>query len=94
MSTQRVSKDESGAATGLEGVLHLEGSVKTTKLKLTWLPDISTLTPLRLVELDHLITKKKPEEDDKIEDLVNPNSVRARIAFTDHHQCLTAGQDV
>ena len=24
----------------MEGVLHLEGSVKATKLKLTWLPDI------------------------------------------------------
>ncbi|EIE22615.1 glutamyl-tRNA synthetase, putative [Coccomyxa subellipsoidea C-169] len=80
---QRVSKDESGAATGLEGVLHLEGSVKTTKLKLTWLPDISTLTPLRLVELDHLITKKKPEEEDKIEDLVNPNSRTECLAWGD-----------
>jgi hypothetical protein len=27
------------------------------------------------VDFGHLITKKKPEEDDKIEDLVNPHSV-------------------
>lgn len=67
--------------TGLEGVLHLEGSVKTTKLKLTWLPDISKLTPLTLVDFDHLITKKKPEDDDNIEDLVNPNSVSGLLHY-------------
>lgn len=61
---------------GMEGVLHLEGSVKSTKLKLTWLPVTDALIPLRLFDFDHLITKKKPEEDDKIEDLVNPHSVR------------------
>lgn len=78
---QRVSKDEAGSVTGLEGVLHLEGSVKTTKLKLTWLPDISGLTPLTLVDFDHLITKKKPEDDDNIEDLVNPNSVSGLLLY-------------
>jgi glutamyl-tRNA synthetase len=39
--------------------LHLEGSVKTTKLKLTWLPETSELVNLTLVEFDYLITKKK-----------------------------------
>jgi hypothetical protein len=62
----------------MEGVLHLEGSVKATKLKLTWLPDIPDLVPLRLVDFDHLITKKKIEDEDNIEDLVNPNSVGAQ----------------
>ena len=76
-----MSKDESGAVIGMEGLLHLEGSVKATKLKLTWLPVTETLTPLRLFDFDHLITKKKPEEDDKIEDLVNPHSVRVRRLF-------------
>ncbi|BDA45805.1 Glutamate-tRNA ligase, cytoplasmic [Coccomyxa sp. Obi] len=80
---QRVSKDESGAVTGMEGVLHLEGSVKATKLKLTWLPVTDALTPLRLFDFDHLITKKKPEEDDKIEDLVNPNSRTECAAWGD-----------
>jgi len=61
---------------GAEGKLHLEGSVKTTKWKLHWLPNISELVPLRLVDFDHLITKKKLEEGDAIEDYVNKNSVR------------------
>ncbi len=61
---------------GAKGKLHLEGSVKTTKWKLHWLPNISELVPLRLVDFDHLITKKKLEEGDAIEDYVNKNSVR------------------
>ena len=50
--------------------------MKTTKWKLHWLPNISELVPLRLVDFDHLITKKKLEEGDAIEDFVNKNSVR------------------
>ena len=59
----------------LEGHLHLDGDVKKTKLKLTWLADISDLVPLRLVEFDHLISKKKLEEGDDIADFVTPVSV-------------------
>lgn len=56
---KEIEKDQDGNVTGLSGVLHLEGSVKTTKLKLTWLPDIDELVSLTLVEFDYLITKKK-----------------------------------
>lgn len=56
---KEIVKDESGKITQLIGVLHLEGSVKTTKLKLTWLPEITELVNLVLVEFDYLITKKK-----------------------------------
>ena len=50
--------------------------MKTTKWKLHWLPNISELVPLRLVDFDHLITKKKLEEGDAVEDFVNKKSVR------------------
>lgn len=56
---KEIVKDESGKVTELIGVLHLEGSVKTTKLKLTWLPETSELVNISLVEFDYLITKKK-----------------------------------
>ncbi len=49
--------------------------MKTTKWKLHWLPNITELVPLRLVDFDHLITKKKLEEGDAIEDYVNKHSV-------------------
>lgn len=54
-----IKKDENGIVTQLVGVLHLEGNVKKTKLKLTWLPDTSELVKLILVDFDYLITKKK-----------------------------------
>lgn len=43
------------------------GSVKSTKWKLTWLPESDELVPLRLMDFDYLITKKKIEEEDDFE---------------------------
>lgn len=63
-------------AAGAEGKLHLEGSVKSTKWKLHWLPNLQELVPLKLVDFDHLITKRKLEDTDALEDFVNPCSVR------------------
>lgn len=59
---KNILRDEDGRVTELKGVLHLEGSVKTTKLKLTWLPDTTELVNLSLVDFDYLITKKKVRE--------------------------------
>ncbi|KAK3022167.1 hypothetical protein RJ639_045362 [Escallonia herrerae] len=56
---KEIRRDEDKNVTDLVGVLHLEGSVKTTKLKLTWLPELCELVTLSLVEFDYLITKKK-----------------------------------
>ncbi|GBG78275.1 hypothetical protein CBR_g26306 [Chara braunii] len=69
---RKVTKNEDGKVTGLEGDLHPEGSVKTTKLKLTWLPQINDLVLLNLVDFDYLITKKKLEEDDDFLSVLNP----------------------
>lgn len=55
---KKIEKDQDGNL-ALTGVLHLDGSVKTTKLKLTWLPEIDELVKLSLMEFDYLITKKK-----------------------------------
>lgn len=60
--------------TALGGVLNLDGDVKKTRLKLTWLAavDCCETVALQLVDFDYLITKKKVEEDDNFMDLVNP----------------------
>ena len=55
----REIKTDNGTVTQLVGELHLEGSVKMTKLKLTWLSDIEDLVSLSLVDFDYLINKKK-----------------------------------
>ncbi|KAL5828019.1 hypothetical protein ACOSQ3_019850 [Xanthoceras sorbifolium] len=71
---KEISRDQDGNVTQLTGVLHLEGSVKTTKLKLTWLPETSELVNLTLVGFDYLITKKKLEEGEDFLDVLNPNT--------------------
>lgn len=76
-----ITKDASGAVTALSGSLHLEGDVKKTKLKLTWLAATDELVPLSLVDFDHLITKKKVEEEDNFQDLVNPSSRSEKAAI-------------
>ncbi|GAB2224372.1 hypothetical protein Drorol1_Dr00005127 [Drosera rotundifolia] len=78
-----IEKDEAGNVTHLTGVLHLEGSVKTTKLKLTWLPESDELIKLSLLEFDYLITKKKLEEDEDFVDVLNPCTRKETLALGD-----------
>ncbi|XP_058076275.1 glutamate--tRNA ligase, cytoplasmic [Magnolia sinica] len=80
---KEIEKDAEGNITSLRGVLHLEGSVKTTKLKLTWLADTDELVNLSLVEFDYLITKKKLEEGEDFIDVLNPCTRRETSAFGD-----------
>ncbi|XP_073041611.1 glutamate--tRNA ligase, cytoplasmic-like [Primulina eburnea] len=69
---KEIKKDQNGIITQLVGVLNLKGNVKTTKLKLTWLPDSNELVRLTLVAFDYLITKKKLEENEDFVDVLNP----------------------
>jgi len=56
---------------------------KKTK-KLTWIAkDNNTNFEVTLVELDHLITKKKVEEDEKVQDIVNRDSYIAYTAIAE-----------
>ncbi|KAE8671874.1 Phytochrome A [Hibiscus syriacus] len=78
-----IIKDQDGNITQLVGVLHLEGSVKTTKLKLTWLAESNELVNLSLVEFDYLITKKKLEEGEDFLDVLNPCTKKEIAAVGD-----------
>ncbi|KAB1214585.1 putative glutamate--tRNA ligase, cytoplasmic [Morella rubra] len=78
-----IEMDKDGNIKQLTGVLHLEGSVKTTKLKLTWLPETCELVNLTLVEFDYLISKKKLEEGEDFLDVVNPCTRRETAALGD-----------
>lgn len=80
---KNILRDEDGRVTELKGVLHLEGSVKTTKLKLTWLPDTTELVNLSLVDFDYLITKKKLEEGEDFLDVLNPCTRKETAALGD-----------
>jgi glutamyl-tRNA synthetase len=50
--------------------LHLEGEVKKTKYKLTWIAENPKSTPFKLVEFDHLLTKKKLEKEEDIDSII------------------------
>ncbi|KFK26423.1 hypothetical protein AALP_AA8G246500 [Arabis alpina] len=80
---KEISKDDEGHVTALSGVLNLQGSVKTTKLKLTWLPDTNELVNLTLTEFDYMITKKKLEEEDDVSKFVNPITKKETLALGD-----------
>lgn len=54
--------------------LHHDGDFKKTKKKLHWVASEAVL-PAVLREFDHLITKKKLEDQDTIEQYCNKNSV-------------------
>ncbi|KAJ4877641.1 hypothetical protein Rs2_42659 [Raphanus sativus] len=91
---KEVTKDEEGRVTALSGVLNLQGSVKTTKLKLTWLPEINELVKLTLTDFDYLITKKKLEEDDEVATFVNPYTKKETLALGDSNMRSLKSGDV
>lgn len=70
--------------TSVELELHLQGDVKKTKQKITWLSTQGQeLIPVELVEFDFLITKDKLEEDDNLEDFLNKHTEFRTDALAD-----------
>lgn len=78
---QVIDRGSAGDVVRMEGVTNLQGKVSSTKWKLTWLAESLDLVPVTLVDFDYLISKKKLEEDDEIEDLVTVCSVRPLSAL-------------
>jgi glutamyl-tRNA synthetase len=71
--------------TGVELELHLQGDVKNTKKKITWLSTDQELVPVELVDFDLLITKNKLEEDDNYEDFLTPQTEFRTDALADEN---------
>ena len=78
-----IDRAENGKVTAIRAKLHLEGDVKKTKLKLTWLADTEDNVTLMLCEFGYIITKPKPEENDEIIDIVNKDSRKDTFAIGD-----------
>lgn len=85
----------SGPITELELELHLEGDVKKTEKKVTWLStEGQTLVPAELYEFDHIITKEKLEEDDDWEKFINPKSATMTEALCDGNVADLKADDI
>ncbi|EFP91469.2 glutamyl-tRNA synthetase [Puccinia graminis f. sp. tritici CRL 75-36-700-3] len=80
-----------GLVTGLELELHLAGDFKKTKKKVHWLttdeagstPSGAGLQNVVLLDYDYLITKRKIEDDDEIDDFITPVSEFREDAIAD-----------
>jgi glutamyl-tRNA synthetase len=66
-----VKNEEDKMVTELELELHLQGDVKKTSKKVTWLSTDQELVPITMYEFDYLISKDKLEEDDVLEEALN-----------------------
>jgi glutamyl-tRNA synthetase len=88
---QLLKSAEEKTITGLELELHLQGDVRKTAKKVTWLSEDQELIPLTMYEFDYLITKDKLEEEDTLEDCLNPVTEVKTEALAD---CNVAGLKV
>lgn len=77
---KNIKMDEKGMPTEATITLHPEGDVKKTKQKLTWVPENPASVILTLNEYDHILTKKKPDPDESIDDLIAKVSIYTQEA--------------
>ncbi|KAF4556563.1 tRNA synthetase-like protein [Elsinoe fawcettii] len=69
--------------TGIEFALHLEGDVKTTKKKITWLSKDQELQEVYLYDFEYLLTKDKLEEDDDFDAFLDKNTEKRTRCWAD-----------
>ncbi|TDH73844.1 hypothetical protein CCR75_005584 [Bremia lactucae] len=84
MIVKKVHKAVDGTITRVEAENYPQGDFKKTKLKITWLSDVSDLVPLTLVEFDHLLNKPKLEEGDNFQDFLTETTRAEMHAMGDH----------
>ena len=71
--------------TQLELELHLQGDVKATSKKITWLSTDQELVPLLMYDFDFIITKDKLGEDDQLEDVLTEKTEFKTEALADYN---------
>jgi len=67
----------------IDATLNPDGDVKSTKVKVNWLPAYDELVALELHDFGYLITKKQPEDGDDFKDLVNLDSDKVTMCHGD-----------
>lgn len=85
----------SGPITTATVELNLAGDVKKTEKKVTWLSTKGTThVAAELWEFDNLITKDKLEEEDNLEDFLNPNTSSMEEAWCDEGVATLKKDDI
>jgi len=92
---KKLHRDEEGNITKIEGELHLEGSVKDTKKKLTWVDANSPTVPVVMKEYDTLINVAKIPPEGKFDDYVNdPVEFRTSLLGDHNLKNLKEGESI
>ncbi|CAK1366145.1 unnamed protein product [Cercospora beticola] len=78
-----VKSEENKTVSELELELHLQGDVKKTSKKVTWLSTDQVIVPLVMYDFDYLIKKDKLEEEDDFEKSLNPETEFKTEALAD-----------
>jgi glutamyl-tRNA synthetase len=73
----------SDPVTGVTVELHLQGDVKKTEKKLTWLAASQELVNAEVWDFDYLLTKDKLEEEDNMEDFLTETTATMEEAWVD-----------
>ncbi|VBB75747.1 Putative glutamyl-tRNA synthetase, cytoplasmic [Podospora comata] len=71
-----------------------KGDVKTTEKKVTWLASSQTLVSAELWDFDYLITKDTLQEEDNMEDFLNPSTSTMEEAFCDEATAQLKKNDI
>lgn len=87
MIVRKIATDpSSGKITHLDLELHMDGDVKRTEKKVTWLSTKGqTLVPVELVDFDYLLNKDSLVEEDVLEDVLNFNTEFRVSALADRN---------
>ena len=81
---REIRREADGQIVGMTAALHLDGSVKTTERKLTWLAsDPLPLVTAILHDYDYLICKRRLEESDELADHLTPQTEYVQAALGD-----------
>lgn len=91
----RSSPDSQSPIVDIELELHLEGDVKKTEKKITWLStEGQSLIPVELVDFDYLLTKDKLEDGDNWEDFLTEQTEFRSEALCDSNLASCKAGDV
>ncbi|KAI9369890.1 tRNA synthetases class I, catalytic domain-containing protein [Aspergillus egyptiacus] len=91
---RKIVTDDSGAVTELGLELNEQGDFKKTEKKVTWLSTDQELVPVELVDFDYLLNKDALQEDDRLEDVLNPKTEFREDAVADSNVAFLKEGDI